>query len=137
MGNWSIFQNTQGFKAGRGSFITNPFQPYWRCSGSYYKSSQKKWHIKGLVPHLVYAGLTHLQYVDDTILFMEYDDMSIINMKFTLYCFEWMTGLKINCHKSEVVVLGVNLSEQQRVANMMNCQVGDLPMKYVEIPIYL
>jgi hypothetical protein len=61
--------------------------------------------------------------------------MSIRNMKFILYCFEWMTGLKY--HKSEVVVLGVNLSEQQRVANMMNCQVGDLPMKYVGIPIYL
>ena len=30
----------------------------------------------------------------------------IVNMKFLLYCFEWMTGLKINYHKSEVIAFG-------------------------------
>lgn len=53
-------------------------------------------------------GLTHLQYADDTILFMDYNDQTITNMKFPLYCFEWMTGLKINYLKLEVVVMGYN-----------------------------
>ena len=43
---------------------------------------------------------------------MAYDDKSIINMKFLLYCFEWMSGLKINYHKSEVNVYGVSEEEQ-------------------------
>lgn len=65
-----------------------------------------KGFIRGLVPHLVSGGLTQLQYADHTILFLEYDDQSITNLKFLLYCFEWLTGLKINYHKSEVLVMG-------------------------------
>lgn len=34
---------------------------------------------------------------------------SIINLKLILYCFEWLTGLKINYHKSEVYGFGVSL----------------------------
>jgi hypothetical protein len=33
-------------------------------------------------------------------------DRSILNLKLILYCFEWMSGLKINFHKSEVFVFG-------------------------------
>jgi hypothetical protein len=52
--------------------------------------------IKGLVPELVEGGLTHLQYADDTILFLNLDEESIYNTKFLLYCFEAMSGLKIS-----------------------------------------
>jgi hypothetical protein len=44
--------------------------------------AKQKGHIKGLVPHLVDGGLTQLQYADDTILFMDYDDKTIMNFKF-------------------------------------------------------
>jgi hypothetical protein len=30
-------------------------------------------HISGVVPHLIDGGLSILQYVDDTILFMDHD----------------------------------------------------------------
>ena len=63
-----------------------------------------KGHIKGVVPHLVEGGLTHIQYADDTVILMDLDDKTIRNTKFLLYCFEWMSGLKINYHKSEVLV---------------------------------
>ena len=56
-------------------------------------------------------------------------------MKFLLYCFEWLTGLKINYHKSDMVVFGVDQEEQQRVANILNCKVGALPMQYLGLPI--
>jgi hypothetical protein len=46
-----------------------------------------------------------------------------------------MAGLKINYHKSEVVVLGVEEAEQERIVNMFNCKVGSLPMTYLEIPV--
>jgi hypothetical protein len=38
---------------------------------------------------------------------VEGDDESIINMKFILYCFEWLSGLKINYHKSEAFIFGM------------------------------
>jgi hypothetical protein len=52
--------------------------------------------IKGLVPELVEGGLTHLQYADDTIRFLNLDEESIYNTKFLLYYFEAMSGLKIS-----------------------------------------
>jgi hypothetical protein len=59
----------------------------------------------------------------------------ITNMKFLLYCFKWMSGLKINYHKSEVVTFGVDKENEERIANMLNCKVGGLPMKYLGYPI--
>ena len=77
-------------------------------------------HIRGVVPNLIPGGVTHLQYANDMVLLMDLDDQTLTNMKFLLYCFEWMTGLKINYHKSEVIVFGVDQVEQQRVANILN-----------------
>lgn len=59
---------------------------------------------------------------------------SIRTMKLILYCFEWISGLKINHHKSEVVVFGVDIEEEQSIANILNCKVGRLPMKYLGVP---
>lgn len=46
-----------------------------------------------------------------------------------------MSGLKINYHKSEVVVFGVDEREQLRVAKMLNCKIGKLPRTYLGLPI--
>jgi hypothetical protein len=57
------------------------------------------------VPHLIEGGITHLQYVDDTVIFLALEEQSILHTKFLLYCFEAdMSRLKINYQKSEVAV---------------------------------
>lgn len=56
-------------------------------------------------------------------------------MKFLLYCFEWMSSLKINYHKSELQIFGVDEEERQLLANMLNCKKGQVPMKYLGFPI--
>lgn len=66
---------------------------------------------------------------------MEGDERSLTNVKFILYCFEWMTGLRINYHKSEVFTIGMTEGEQQGVANILNCNTGSLPMIYLGIPV--
>jgi hypothetical protein len=71
-------------------------------------------HIRGLVHHLIPGGVSHLQYADDTIIMIEPDDLGIANLKFLLLCFESMSGLRINFHKSEVLVLGRSTEEQIR-----------------------
>ena len=60
---------------------------------------------------------------------------SITNLKLILYCFDWLTGLKIDYHKSEVYGVGVSQVEKEEMANMLNCVLGDLPLKYLGIPI--
>jgi hypothetical protein len=56
-------------------------------------------------------------------------------MKFILYCFEWISGLKINYHKSETFIFGTDEERQTRVAHMLNYQLGALPMVYLGFPM--
>jgi hypothetical protein len=50
-------------------------------------------------------------------------------------CFEEMSGLKINYHKCEVIVMGQPIEVQQKVANMLNCKLGAFPFVYLGLPI--
>jgi hypothetical protein len=61
-------------------------------------------------------------------------ERSITNLKLILYYFEWLSGLKINYHKSEVYVFGVQQGDKELMANMLNC-VLELPLKYLGIPV--
>jgi hypothetical protein len=68
-------------------------------------------HISGLVPDLVEGGVNMLQYADDTVILLGKSDLNVLHMKFLLYGFESMSGMKINYHKSEVFVLGCDVEE--------------------------
>lgn len=96
-----------------------------------------KGHIRGVLEDLIPGGwgggVSHIQYADDMVIMTNGSDTSIRNLKLILYCFEWLSGLKINFHKSEVYVFGVPQSEKYRMANMLNCVLGDLPLKYLGI----
>ena len=94
-----------------------------------------KSHIKGVLEYLIPGGISHIQYADDTIIIIDGSDLSVTNLKLILYCFEWVTGLKTNYHKSEVFVFGYPQLEKERIANMLNCALGELPLKYFGIPI--
>jgi hypothetical protein len=65
-------------------------------------------HIQGAVPHLIPGGVSHFQYADDTMILIQNLPDSIRNLKFLLICFELMSRMKINFHKSEVIVMGAN-----------------------------
>nr|XP_051211639.1 uncharacterized protein LOC127329136 [Lolium perenne] len=43
--------------------------------------------------------------------------------------------MKLNFHKSEVLVLGATGEEQARVANLLNCRQGTLPFNYLGFPM--
>lgn len=94
-----------------------------------------KGHIKGVLDYLIPGGISHIQYADDTVIMVDGSVQSIRNLKLILYCFEWLTGLKINFHKSEVFVFGGSQQEKENMANMLNCSLGSLPLKYLGIPI--
>jgi hypothetical protein len=85
-------------------------------------------HLRGVVPHLVPGGITHLQYADDTLILLDPTDIGLANLKLLLLCFENISGLKINFAKSEVVVTGVTDLERRKVADARNCKLGSLPM---------
>jgi hypothetical protein len=51
-------------------------------------------HIAGVVPHLIQGGVSNLQYADDTLILIQYNEQQVRNLKFLLMCFEEMSGLK-------------------------------------------
>lgn len=91
--------------------------------------------MKGVISHLMSGGVSILQYADDTVVMMEYEDDYFLSLKFLLYCFEWMSGLKINYHKSEIYAMGVDNEEACRVANIFDCTLAKLPMTYLRIVV--
>jgi hypothetical protein len=98
-------------------------------------SAKEKGRLGGLVPHLL-KGVTYLQYADDTILMVQCNEEYILNLKFILYCFERMSGMKINYHKSEVYVIGSDLNLEEEIAAKLNRKLGRFPMVYLGIPIH-
>jgi hypothetical protein len=92
--------------------------------------------ISGIVPHLVDEGLSILQYVDDTILFMDHDLEKARNMKLLLCAFEQLSGLKINFHKSEIFCFGAAQESLPQYIELFGCNQGAFLMRYLGIPIY-
>jgi hypothetical protein len=56
-------------------------------------------------------------------------------MKFLLYLYEMMAGLKINFNKSEVLMINDEECWGQTYAENFNCQIGSFPVKYLGIPV--
>ena len=91
--------------------------------------------VVGVLSHLIHGGISHIRYADDIVIMIDAFDQSILNLMLILYYFEWLSGLKINFHKSEVFAFGVQQVEKEEMANKLNCVLGKLPMKYLGIPV--
>lgn len=86
--------------------------------------------IKGLCPELCEGGIISLQYADDTLLFLEAEERNSINMRWILTCFEQLSGMRINYHKSELITLGLEDSEDVKFLDIFQCVQGNFPIKY-------
>lgn len=91
--------------------------------------------ITGLISHIIPNGVAILQYADDTIVFLKHDLDGAVHMKFLLYLFEMLDGLKINFNKSEIYIVNDEGEWGQTYAEIFNCQVGLFPIKYLGVPV--
>lgn len=93
--------------------------------------------IDGILPHLVDDGLSILQYVDDTLLFIDHNLEKANNLKLLLAAFEQVSGLKINYHKSELFCFGQAKEMVDDYQMLFGCKMGLLPFKYLGIPMHV
>jgi hypothetical protein len=70
-------------------------------------------------------------------LFIDKDLELAKNLKWTLTCFELISGMRINFHKSELVSINILEGEElDQFANIFGCPVGAFPIKYLGIPLH-
>lgn len=79
--------------------------------------------------------ISHLQYVDDTLIFGEWNVANAKNLMRILECLQQASGLKINSNKSKVYGIVVSNMEVDFIANRMGCSPGKMPFTYLGIPI--
>jgi hypothetical protein len=85
---------------------------------------------------LIPKGVAILQYVDNTIMCLENNVVKARNVKLLLYIYEQISRLKINFEKSEVLLIGGDNNLAVEYAEIFNCQIGMLPLRYMGVPIY-
>ncbi|GKV08326.1 hypothetical protein SLEP1_g19972 [Rubroshorea leprosula] len=78
---------------------------------------------------------THLQFVDDTILFCESSSENIWAIKCIFRSFELVSSLKVNFFKSFPAGIHIKESKLNGMADTLNCLVGSIPFIYLGIPV--
>jgi hypothetical protein len=92
--------------------------------------------IRGLCPSLILGGVINLQYSDDTLLFLENNREVAINFKWILTCFEQLSGMRINYHKSELIGINMDSVEMSPFLEIFQCVEGHFPIKYLGLPLH-
>jgi hypothetical protein len=82
--------------------------------------------IRGLCPDFVPGGVVCLQYADDTLLFLEKSNEIATNLKWILTCFEQISGMRINYHKSDLIPINVEREECTSFLETFGCVLGFL-----------
>jgi len=95
--------------------------------------AQKNKLITSLVPEYVENGIAILQYVDDTILCIQDSKEQTTNLKYLLYLYEIMSGLKINFSKSEVIMISQDTNKTMEYVDTFNCSMGKWLIKYLGV----
>ena len=95
--------------------------------------------VLGLLKGVVFGDnnvvVSHLQFADDSLLFCDAVWSEVLNLKRILRCFEIVSGLKINYHKSVICGFGISESVLHEFAGMLNCKVKSAPIKYLGLPL--
>ncbi|XVF28983.1 hypothetical protein REPUB_Repub15cG0080400 [Reevesia pubescens] len=81
------------------------------------------------------VSVSHLQYVDDTIIFCKASLDQLLNVRRLIRCFQAISGLKINFKKSMLFSTIDNLDPLEDWASIVGCKVGAFPTTYLGLPL--
>lgn len=79
--------------------------------------------------------LNHLCFADDVILCCKGEYRSVYMMLQGFKHFSDVSGLEINENKSEIYTTGMDAAEVRRIADVSGFKIGQIPFKYLGIPI--
>ena len=80
------------------------------------------------------AQVSHLLFVDDTLVFCEYSQDQMMYLCWALMWFEAISGLRINLKKSELILVGC-VENVKDLAAELGCKVRSLPSSYLGLSL--
>lgn len=78
--------------------------------------------------------VSHLQFVDDTIIFCDNSQRQFRMLRCMMRCFEVVSGLRLNLGKSVLIAVG-EVPKLDQLAADLNCRQGKLPSTYLGHPL--
>ena len=80
-------------------------------------------------------SLTHLCFADDLLIFSKGNLSSILGIQNVLNVFYAMSGLQLNCTKSELFSSGVDRGNLDEIQHVTGFKTGSLPVRYLGVPL--
>jgi hypothetical protein len=78
--------------------------------------------------------ISHLLFVDDTLIFCDADSDQLSNLRHVFSWFEVCSSLKINLSKFEIVAVG-DVPNIEDIREILGCKLALLLMKYLGLPL--
>ena len=82
------------------------------------------------------GGVISLQYADDILIFLEANVSKSRHLKWLLACFEAMSRLRINFHKTDLMTMNSTPKLDKMYAGIFCCKIGSFPFKYLGVPLH-
>ena len=79
--------------------------------------------------------ISHLQFADDTLFFLEQGESSFRNLLTVVGLFCSVSGLKINMAKSTLLGMGVDEDSVTSLVELVGCEIGEWPITYLGMPL--
>jgi len=128
------------FKMGRGLRQGDPLSPFLfvlmaEVMNKLLQKASQMALFKGLQVGGTNVTLTHLQFVDDTLLFCEANEEYLQNIKGMLLSFQAFSGLAVNYSKYGLIVFGKDEYWANEMATKLGCRLVQLPIIYLGVPL--
>ena len=91
--------------------------------------------IRGFIVGKDKVEVSHLQFADDTLLFLEANRNYFLNYLTILEVFGSISGLRVNLGKSVILGINTDVDLLHYMATFSRCEVGVWPIKYLGLPL--
>ena len=91
--------------------------------------------IRGFTVGKDKVEVSHLQFADDTLLFMEANCNYFLNYLTILEVFSSISGLRVNLRKSIILGINTDIDLLNYMSTISGCEIGVWPIRYLGLPL--
>lgn len=91
--------------------------------------------VRGLMVGDNGCHVSHLQFADDTILFLPHDKANFLRVLSILQVFQLVSGLRLNLGKCGLAGLNIHQEVVDDLAGIVGCEVLNWPLVYLGVPL--